>query len=203
MATYFTADLHFNHEGILKHCPMRQGSNVRQMNEWLIHTWNNTVRRESDIVWILGDFAFPNRKGELNSEEIFWKLRGRKNLIVGNHDEKNKSLSIQLPWDNRVEATRGGYVLPYLTTFRDNGRRAELCHYPLETWKNAHRGALMFHGHSHGNLYNKVAHRFDVGVDVWGRPMDFEELWELSQGQKFRPVDHHAPNIGQKNKEDM
>ena len=198
MATFFTSDLHFNHSGIIRHADRRgdDGERFRDidaMNRWMINAWNNTVTRESDIVWVLGDFAFPKPHGlGIDPEVIFYKLRGIKNFIVGNHDEKNKSGNLKLPWENRVEAKRGGVVLPFLTTFRDNGRRAELCHYPLETWKNAHRGALMFHGHSHGNLRNKIPHRFDVGIDVWRRPMDFEELWELSQKQTFQPVDHHA-----------
>jgi len=168
---------------------------LEEMNDWLETMWNATVLRESDIVWVLGDFAFPYIKGtneRWHPEVLFHRLRGIKNLIVGNHDEKNKSGNLQLPWENRVAAVRGGHVLPYLVTYRDQGRRAELCHYPLETWKNAHRGALMFHGHSHGSLRRKIPHRFDVGVDVWNRPMDFDELWEISVKQTFQPVDHHA-----------
>jgi calcineurin-like phosphoesterase family protein len=202
MATFFTADLHFNHLGIIGHANRRDDGGtvfrtVDEMNKWMIEVWNDTVKRESDIVWVLGDFAFPYNKavGGIPPEVLFYKLRGVKHLIVGNHDEKNKTGNLTLPWENKVEKVGGGTVLPYLSTFRDNGRRAELCHYPLETWKNAHRGALMFHGHSHGNLFNKLPHRFDVGIDVFRRPMDFEELWEMSQKQTFKPVDHHSEGL--------
>lgn len=193
MSTFFTADQHFNHVGIMKHCS-RKFRDVEHMNRSMIEAWNDTVTRESDVVWVLGDFGF---KGD-NLKEIFYKLRGIKRFVVGNHDEKNPVVMKRLPWDNQETLTTGGTRLPHIVTFRPgvgsgDMRRAELCHYPLETWKNAHRGTLMFHGHSHGSLKRVIPHRFDVGVDVWDHPVDFEDLWEIAQRQtEYKAQDHHA-----------
>jgi calcineurin-like phosphoesterase family protein len=209
MSVFFTADLHFNHSGIIGYCGRRNpwtGETYRtagEMNRALIQQWNSRVLRESDIVWCLGDFGFPVGKGPDAGEEldiIFHKLRGIKNFVRGNHDLKNKSQVLALPWENAVVIRDGAgkperTILPDLVTFKDNGRRAVLCHYPLETWDAAARGALMLHGHSHGSLKRVIPHRFDVGVDTeLGKdgPIDFETIWEISTKQAYKVQDHHA-----------
>ena len=48
----------------------------------LIDYWNETVRND-DIVWFLGDFALSGRN-VLN--DYASKLKGRKRIILGNHD---------------------------------------------------------------------------------------------------------------------
>ena len=203
---YLLSDTHFNHSGIIGYCGRtdpRTGEAFRtagEMNRSLIERWNTVVTCESDIVWVLGDFGFKEntRDGGEDLTVIFHKLRGIKNLVVGNHDEKNKT-AMNLPWENAVDIRDGNgklirTILPHLVTLKDQGRRAELCHYPLTTWKGAHRGALMLHGHSHGSLREKMNHRFDVGVDALGKggPISFDHLWELAQKQSFQPTDHHG-----------
>jgi calcineurin-like phosphoesterase family protein len=203
--TYFWADPHFNHSGIIGYCGRKDpwtGTAFRsagEMNRSLVERWNTVVTRESDVVWVLGDFGFKENTSDGGEDLtiIFHKLRGIKNLVVGNHDEKNKT-GLKLPWDNAVPIRDGKgemerTILPHIVTFRDQGRRAELCHYPLETWKGAHRGALMLHGHSHGSLKRVIPHRFDVGVDVFQKgPVTFDWLWETAQKQSYSPQDHHA-----------
>lgn len=52
------------------------------MNEGLIANWNSVVK-DDDIVFDLGDFAFaPNSKWK----EILGRLRGKHYLILGNHE---------------------------------------------------------------------------------------------------------------------
>jgi hypothetical protein len=104
--------------------------------------------------------------------------------VVGNHDERNPQV-LKLPWERKGD----------LVTFRDNGRRAILCHYPLETWKGAHSGSLHFHGHSHGSLRRRIPMRFDVGVDVLGRPFEWSELLEPSASMRYEPQDHHGAGL--------
>ena len=180
---YFWADTHFNHAGILKHCSgSRPWRTVREMNAGLTERWNDTVLKENDEVWFLGDFAFKHPEGD-DLGPLFWRLRGRKSIVVGNHDERNPPV-LKLPWE-RVEK---------LVTFRLEGRRAELCHYPLETWKGAHTGALMLHGHSHGSLKRVIPHRYDVGADVFtAGPVSWETILEKAAADTaYRPQDHHA-----------
>ena len=64
-----------------------------------------------------------------------------------------------------------------------------LCHYPLHEWDRGHYGALMFHGHSHGNLPDDCLgddKKFlDIGVDTaykelgQFRPFSIREAIEL------------------------
>ena len=186
---YFWSDPHFNHRKILDFCPARRewADSAEGMNEVLIANWNAAVRPQ-DTVWLLGDFGFTYQEvqeSEYSLPKIFARLQGHKMLVAGNHDEKNPKV-MKLPWE-RVEK---------LWTLRDGpGRRAELCHYPLETWKGAHHGALMLHGHSHGSLRRKLPHRYDVGVDVEPFPISLDALFLRAQAEKFEITDHHKEDL--------
>lgn len=175
---WLTADTHFNHLGILKHCS-RGYPDVKTMNAAIVEKWNRCVVAERDVVWHLGDFGFQNPEGD-NLEELFWKLKGIKNLVVGNHDKKNRQV-LRLPW-NRVED---------LVEIKREGQRATLCHYPLETWPASWHGTLMLHGHCHGTLKRKLPKRFDVGWDVEGGPVAWENLVGRAAQETFHPTDGH------------
>jgi calcineurin-like phosphoesterase family protein len=152
------------------------------MDTTLVGLWNSVVTKESDDIWLLGDFAFS--KARYDMFKLFYSLRGRKHLIVGNHDEKNPTV-MRLPWE----------TVDHLRTLKVDGKRAELCHYPLETWKASWRGTMMLHGHCHGTLKRKLPKRFDVGVDTplgQNGPIPFELLWEMALTETFTPVDGHG-----------
>lgn len=74
---WFTADLHFGHENIIKYCN-RPFKNKYIMDEALISNWNADVRTD-DTVIIDGDFSFEPYK-------YIHRLNGKKILIKGNHD---------------------------------------------------------------------------------------------------------------------
>jgi calcineurin-like phosphoesterase family protein len=179
VSIYFWADTHFNHRGILKYTS-RPYKDIYEMNSELIARWNSAVLRESDEVWLLGDFAFTHAEAE-DLGQIFWRLRGRKHLVVGNHDERNPQV-LRLPWE-KIEK---------MHTFKSKGQRAELCHYPLETWKASWRGALMLHGHCHGTLKRKISRRFDVGCDVEHLPVEWGDILARGLAEGFQPVDGHG-----------
>lgn len=178
-SNYFWSDTHFNHKGILRYTS-RPYTNIYDMNTDLVERSNAVVLKESDHLWILGDFGFVHKEGE-DLGEIFWRLRGRKHLIVGNHDEKNPQV-MRLPWES----------IHHLHTFKLQGYRAELCHYPLETWKASWRGALMLHGHCHGTLKRKLPKRFDVGCDVEMFPVEWATLVNRANEEIFLAVDGHG-----------
>lgn len=179
---YLWSDTHFNHRGILKHTN-RPWTTVRQMNEALTEVWNATVRKESDDVYLLGDFGFhaPTDPETEDLGVIFWRLRGKKHLIVGNHDVKNSQV-MRLPWES-VELIREA---------KHEGRRAVLCHYPMESWPGMHRGVAHFHGHCHGTLRRKMPKRFDLGVECFPYPVAWEEIHALADKEVFSAVDHHG-----------
>ena len=83
---FVVSDTHFGHANMLKFTDSTTGSRIRpqwetvdDMNEHMIQKWNDVVRAE-DIVYHLGDVYFAQGK------EILPRLRGRKRLILGNHD---------------------------------------------------------------------------------------------------------------------
>ena len=78
---WFISDLHFAHKNIIKYCS-RPFDNVNQMNEILIQNWNKKIGVE-DRVFVLGDFALCGKDKII---EFGNHLKGRKILILGNHD---------------------------------------------------------------------------------------------------------------------
>lgn len=78
---YFTSDLHFFHDNIIKHVN-RPFHNTEEMNKTLIKKWNSKITYDDDI-YILGDFTM---KGSDLAIEVLSKLKGKKYLVGGNHD---------------------------------------------------------------------------------------------------------------------
>jgi calcineurin-like phosphoesterase family protein len=81
---FIISDTHFGHENILTfvnddNTPVRVFDDVNHMNEHMVECWNSTVK-DNDIVYHLGDVYFG--KGY----NVLPRLRGRKRLILGNHD---------------------------------------------------------------------------------------------------------------------
>lgn len=184
---FFTSDLHLGHEGIIHHCN-RPFSSVEEMDEMIIYNWNRTISKE-DIVFILGDFCW--RTG--NVEKYIKQLTGTKILVLGNHDLSKKYpgmilhdgyVNIRVIDPDGVDGRESGY------------QRLTLCHYPMLSWYQSHRGAWQLFGHWHNatvksesNIeevteYVKEEHlymdrtrwnQYDVGVD----------------GNNFVPIPYH------------
>ncbi len=87
---FFTSDLHFGHANIIKYAN-RPFSSVREMDSELINRWNAKVTN-SDVVWILGDFAFLNEDALVDVAS--W-LDGEKHVIWGNHDKVFRSRKVR------------------------------------------------------------------------------------------------------------
>lgn len=163
---FFTADLHFGHEHIIKYMrerPFAAEGLVKEHDAWLLDLWKSTIRRKDDV-YILGDLtAFKSDDARI----LFEKLPGRKHLISGNHDGSaitysSYFASIHPLWTLVVRPTR----CPFL----EKELKLVLCHYPMITWNCKPQGSIMLHGHSHGKLdeYNAKSPdlRFDVGIDA-------------------------------------
>lgn len=82
---FFIADTHFGHNEIIKY-ENRPFSDTDEMDRILISNWNNTVS-DNDTVFMLGDFSlYPKDK----SQEICQCLKGKKFLVMGNHDTQSE-----------------------------------------------------------------------------------------------------------------
>ena len=55
---YFTADHHFGHANIIRHCA-RPFQSVGEMDRALLDNWNARIKPQ-DTVYILGDLFFRN-----------------------------------------------------------------------------------------------------------------------------------------------
>lgn len=179
MNTWFTADLHFGHANILEHHPAR-GTSLDEMHARIVHNWNSSVAAR-DEVWVLGDFYLGRKTDDVGAGGWFHALRGKKHLIVGNHDS---NVVYNLPWTS----------IHHLREWKQKPHRAVLCHYPLLTWNGAHRGVWMLHGHSHGLLRVGGTTRLDVGIDTHPefRPYHLDEIAAVMAERTYQPVDGHT-----------
>src|SRR5574344_2194046 len=89
---FYTSDLHLGHANVIRF-DNRPFRNVEEMDEALIHNWNNRVSN-NDTVYIVGDLCYRSAK---DSCEYLSRLNGNKKLIIGNHDscilKNNRAMS--------------------------------------------------------------------------------------------------------------
>lgn len=191
MSVYFTSDLHFGHELMLKKYPnFRKGANAAEMDENLIAVWNALITPE-DVVYDLGDVSF--HKDFARTYEILCRLNGRHFLVRGNHDEqivarKNELLSRRKADGNFMFEQIADYA--FVRLFRVS---AALSHYPMSEWGGCHKGALMLYGHLHANIAPIVGRALNVGFDLHGKILSEDEVW--SYLKDIPPRAHHASEL--------
>ncbi len=167
---YYTADTHFGDNRIIRLCN-RPFRDMDDMISTIAENWNSVVDRKDDV-YLVGDVAFGYR-GDLRS--LLDSLRGRKHLLVGNHDAG---------WmrnENNLGAFR---TVDMISKIKDEGRSVVLCHYPLLAFDGSMKGAYHVFGHIHNNtrepLYEAISTQpnyFNAGVDVNGfRPVTLDQL---------------------------
>lgn len=166
---YFTSDLHFDHNNIIKHCN-RPFNSVSHMNSALIQNWNSTVKND-DEVYILGDFTMQDAN---TAHRFFSLLNGKKYLIRGNHDKFIEDFEEHI---DDVVWIKDYYVLNY------QKRKFVLFHYPILEWEGYGKDSIHLYGHIHNNvksiektkLLNKNS--YNVGVDVNNyAPISIEDI---------------------------
>lgn len=179
---YFIADTHFGHGNIIRSCG-RPFACVDEMNEALISNWNERVKL-TDSVYIIGDMFFRRREPEC----ILKRLRGKKHLIVGNHDAD---------WMKKVDTDKYFRSVNQLLEVSDGAHAITLCHYPLLTW-NREKRSFMIHGHIHNttdlDFWPLLVSRENVlnaDVDINGfKPVTLKEL--LENNAEFKQRNHSA-----------
>ena len=153
--TFVTADQHFGHSNIIKHCN-RPFASARDMDSALIKNWNSVVGKE-DLVYVVGDFCWCKGSDYLNVDKMVSQLNGRKILILGNHDNLKSFAYVAAGFESAH------------TSF-EIGTNLVMVHDPASAVMFADRKFIL-HGHIHG-LWdrNEVKGRLlvNVGVDVHG-----------------------------------
>ena len=181
---FFTSDTHFWHENILKFCN-RPFSSIEEMNDTIINNWNSVVK-ENDIVFHLGDFCFC---GSDKFKELIETLNGRIYLILGNHDWKTIK-----QW----HATKFEGVYQQMS-IKIDGRKIYLNHFPFlcyaGTYYRLEDAVWQLFGHVHSSDKNKngldnqrlsmlFPTQYDVGVDNNNyTPVSFEEVKKIIETQ--------------------
>lgn len=181
---FFTSDTHWFHKNIIEFCK-RPYSSVEEMNEELIKNWNSVVG-EDDIVFHLGDFCFG---GTQKWEEVLKQLNGKIYLILGNHDEKNLTSTIESYFEN----------IAYKMHIYIEDKSIYLNHCPERCFAGAWRGenaTWQIYGHVHSSerckegldvrrLTDMFPTQYDVGVDNNNfTPISFNKLKEIIEKQQ-------------------
>ncbi len=80
----------FNHSNIIKYCN-RPFSCAEEMNEIMVDNWNSVVS-EQDKVYHLGDVYMSGSFSRDYTSALLRRLKGKKRLILGNHDNGKDQL---------------------------------------------------------------------------------------------------------------
>lgn len=183
---YFTSDLHHRHLNILNLCPEHRPWDSRKaMTEALIEYHNDLVR-ETDTLYILGDFSFGTARFTL---DVLRSMTGNKVIIRGNHDGWLDKVTEEQLLDVGVANVRDLYCHKF------DGKKIVMCHYSIRAWQDQGRGSLHIYGHSHGNLEG-FGRSMDVGWDAWGRYLLLEEVIDRLESKEIEVADHHKIIVG-------
>ena len=175
---YYTADLHLGHANVIRHCG-RPFQDADEMDAALIANWNQRVHR-NDTVYIVGDFLFRARRP---AGEYLAELKGKKHLIIGNHDKY---------WMKKVDPGKWFESVTPMLFVSDHDAAAVLCHYPMMSWPGMNMGSYMIYGHIHNStnadFWPLIAGRdqmLNAGVDINGfTPVTLEEL--VANNRRFK-----------------
>ena len=176
---FFTADTHFGHKNIIKYCN-RPFSSTDEMTSAIISKWNEFVK-PLDTVIHLGDFSFLKPEA---SRHIMNQLNGHIILVRGNHDS-----------DNIIDTCGFSDIVDFLELKVNDGgmhQPVSCMHYPMAVWPHSHHGAWHLHGHSHGSYRVPTGKLVDVGWDVWGKPVSYQEIKGYMAKRPLLEVDHHS-----------
>jgi calcineurin-like phosphoesterase family protein len=193
--TFFSADLHFGHKGILNYCD-RPFKDVDHMTNVIVEYHNSIVGPE-DTVYILGDFSM-NPKW---AKRLVPLLNGNLYLIPGNHDacfighKKHEKM--------RQKYLEAGFKGIYQWKFHtlSNGENVFLSHLPYAADYNytyddryiEHRlkdtGTKLLCGHVH-EAWVKLENQVNVGIDAHNMKYLTEDavIKLLADPRKFIPV---------------
>jgi calcineurin-like phosphoesterase family protein len=186
MAIFFTADTHFGHANIIKHCK-RPFETVEAMDQALLDNLNRRVGPD-DTLYHLGDFSFRGGDPATYREKIACR---NVTLILGNHDPRTKDGKPKAKFAALFSDVRD--ILQIEVEHQGAAQPIVLCHYAMRVWNASHWGAWHLYGHSHGSLPDDPAARsWDVGVDPNAMaPLSVEEIGLIMARKRFVAIDHH------------
>lgn len=164
--TWVYSDPHFYHKNICNFTnfdgtPLRPWDDVNIMTEEMIQ-WYNECVNDQDRVYILGDVAFTAAK----IKNSVGRMKGRKCLILGNHDPVKIKKYIDVLDDVRGYVQRQGFIMSHIPIHEGS----------LGRWK------LNIHGHLHANTVRR---------SVWDAPVmdkshpSYDDLTETVDDERY------------------
>ena len=166
---YYVGDLHFGHQSAIKF-DNRPFSSVEEMDQILIELWNKKIGNK-DLVYVVGDFAYRNTK---SFDWYLKQLKGKKYLIIGNHDNKLLKDSTAISYFEGVDK---------MCHVKDDGKNICICHYPLAEWNGMYHGTYHVYGHIHNStnatfqFMRTLDRALNCGVAINGyAPVTFQEM---------------------------
>ncbi len=181
---YFTADLHLGHTNILN-LSNRPFPSIEEMDNVLINNWTKKVKG-NDTIFILGDLICKSQEPEIYLN----KLKGKKVLIIGNHDGS---------WLNKIDIDKHFIKTTMFLEQSLCNHLVTLCHYPMLEWRGSRKGidckklGYLIHGHIHNRCeqqyydFFSMPHALNAGVDINNfEPVTFDEL--IMNNQKYKNI---------------
>lgn len=173
------SDQHFFHDNIwarfkdAKGDPARPFKSNSEMHETMLRKHNELVG-ENDYVYWLGDVTFKIGSA---FNELMSQFKGKKRLIVGNHDGRFLKEVGFTKWFEKIELWKG---------FADKDDWHANIHNPGFTFTHMpcrldglRDGAFNVHGHTHSNILEDK-HYINVCVEPLDyMPMHFDGLFEI------------------------
>ena len=169
--TFIISDTHFGHNNIIRFCK-RPFIDSDVMDEALIDNWNRVVSKE-DTVYVLGDFCYKSR---YSLEYYCTQLNGTKHLIIGNHDNFQ-----------RTEYERFFASQQHIAQVLYKKQQIVMCHYPILTWNGRAHGFMHCYGHVHGAVLpimdRQLAYNVSPEVNNY-TPIDLDHVVEVLTKRK-------------------
>lgn len=152
---FYISDLHFGHARLNTEMDRRGFASSEEMDRHMIEQWNSRVRNGDEVI-ILGDLCMAKKAKE--AEEIIRQLKGKKYLIIGNHDYYLD--------DKEFDRSLFKWIEPY-KELNDDRRKVVLSHYPVFCYNGQYRRngdgipkTYMLYGHVHNTFDELLVNDF-------------------------------------------
>lgn len=139
---------------------------------------HNQLVTDDDEVWNVGDLCFMNPEFVGRVRKEVERFRGKKHLVLGNHDE----------WKARNYTNAGFITVHTAMWFKHDDYTFYMMHDPAEyTVIQNDPKAIMLCGHIHQLFQHLLPERriINVGVDAWDyNPVSFATILDLLKEYK-------------------
>lgn len=170
---YFSADLHINHEAVIKFG--RRFRRIEDMNDHIYETIN-VMCKENDLLILIGDTLMIDK----NYNDFISKIKCFVIILYGNHCNRNRFSEVKDEPFNRL-LYHGDYALLNI------GGQFIVCqHHPMFHWDYQSDHSWMLHGHTHAyesEILKKI-HEYkciDVGIDSYFEKFKTYNLFSYHQ----------------------